>query len=87
MLLFFFPRFQFQDLNLTVVSLLETIGGVPFIKTLPGDVKEVQKDVANFGSRLTDMESRLTKSEADLKKQLDSYHNELLSDLEVSSCE
>ena len=30
------------------------------MQSLPGDVKEMQKDVAKFGSRMTEMEEQLS---------------------------
>ena len=44
----------------------------PYMKSLPGDVKEVQQDVAKFGSRMTEMEAQLVtvhSSMTELKQQ------------------
>ena len=53
------------------------MGDAPFMKSLPGDVIEVQKDVAKFGSRLTDMESELAKSELDFQSKLKQIQQEI----------
>ena len=49
------------------------MGDAPYMKSLPGDVKEAREDVAKFGSRMTEMESQLStvqSSLAELKQQV-----------------
>ena len=50
---------QLRQLNTSVKSLLTSMENAPYMKSLPGDVKEVQQDVAKFGSRMTEMEAQL----------------------------
>ena len=50
------------------------------MKTLPEEVSDVQKNVAQFGSRLTDLESHLTKSETDLRSDLGEMKQDLAND-------
>ena len=59
-----------KQLNSSVTTLLDELDAAPYLKTLPGEVSDVQKKVAQFGSRLTDLESQLTKSETDLRADL-----------------
>ena len=70
-------EFQLKQLNSSVITLLEELDAAPYLKTLPGEVSDVQKQVAQFGSRLTDLESQLTKSETELRSDL----GEIKSDL------
>ena len=63
---------QLRQLNTSVKSLLTSMGDAPYMKSLPGDVKEVKGDVARFGSRMTEMETQLAtvhSSLTELKQQ------------------
>jgi hypothetical protein len=68
-----------MQLNSSVVNLLEALNAAPYLKTLPGEVSDLQKQVAQFGSRLTDLESQLTKSETDLKSDLGDIKHDMAS--------
>ena len=49
------------------------------MKTLPEEVSDVQKEVAQFGSRLKDLESQLAKSETDFKASLNEFKQEVVN--------
>ena len=38
----------------------------PYLKSIPGDVKEVKENVAKFGSKMTELESQLTSLQANV---------------------
>ena len=66
-----------MQLNSSVVDLLEALKAAPHLKTLPGEVSDLQKQVAQFGSRLTDLETQLTKSETDLRSDFDNIKHDM----------
>ena len=74
---FLYIIFQLKQLNSSVVTLLEELDAAPYLKTLPGEVSDVQKQVAQFGSRLTDLESELTKSETELRSDIGDIKNDM----------
>jgi len=51
---------QLRQLNSSVGRLLTSMDAAPYMESLPKDVKDVQKDVAKFGSRMTEMEQQLS---------------------------
>ena len=75
---------QFQELNSSVATLLHAFDAAPFLKTLPEEVSNVQNKVAQFGSRLTDLETQFTKSETDLKSDLDDLKHNLAKNDKVT---
>ena len=74
---FLYIIFQLKQLNSSVITLLEELDAAPYLKTLPGEVSDVQKQVAQFGSRLTDLESELTKSETELRSDIGDIKNDM----------
>ena len=61
------------------MTILDTLDVNPFLKTLPGEVSDVQKEVAQFGSRLKDLESQLAKSQTDFKSSLNDIKQEAVN--------
>ena len=61
------------------MTILDTLDVAPFLKTLPGEVSDVQKEVAQFGSRLKDLESQLAKSQTDFKSSLNDIKQEAVN--------
>ena len=59
------------------MNLLDALNAAPYLKTLPGDVSNLQNQVAQFGSRLTDLETQLTKSETDLRSDFDKIKHDM----------
>ena len=55
------------------------------MKTLPEEVSNVQNKVAQFGSRLTDLETQFEKSETDLKSDLNELKHNLAKDEKVTN--
>ena len=55
------------------------------MKTLPEEVSNVQNKVAQFGSRLTDLETQFAKSETDLKSDLNELKHNLAKDDKVTN--
>ena len=55
------------------------------MKTLPEEVSNVQNKVAQFGSRLTDLETQFAKSETDLKSDLNELKHNLAKDEKVTN--
>jgi hypothetical protein len=49
---------QLTALNLSVTSVMGNLENAPQLKTVPGDMAEVMKDLAQFGSRLADIENQ-----------------------------
>ena len=76
---------QFKELNSSVATLLHAFDAAPFLKTLPEEVSNVQNKVAQFGSRLTDLETQFAKSETDLKSDLNELKHNLAEDDKVTN--
>jgi len=76
---------QLKQLNSSVITLLEELDAAPYLKTLPGEVSDVQKQVAQFGSRLTDLESQLTKSDTELRSDLGEIKSDLAKTKEIEN--
>ena len=54
-------------LNASMTNAMESLADAPQLKTVPGDVTVIKKDLAQLGSRLTDIESQVTSSANDLQ--------------------
>ena len=67
------------------MTLLHAFDAAPFLKTLPEEVSNVQNKVAQFGSRLTDLETQFAKSETDLKSDLNELKHNLAEDDKVTN--
>ena len=51
--------YQLNSLNSSVSSVLTSLINAPQLKTVPDDIVEIKKDLAQFGSRLTDVENEM----------------------------
>ena len=50
---------QTSKFNATLTRLSNSLKAAPELKSLPNEVEELKKNVAQFGSRLTEMESKV----------------------------
>ena len=76
--------FQINQINASVATVLKALGEAPYLKSLSGDVQEMQKDVARFGSRLKEMETQLTNVQSDFKSNLNTLQDNLKMTKSVS---
>ena len=47
--------------------MLTSLANAPQLKTVPDDIVEIKKDLAQFGSRLTDVENEMTSAASSLQ--------------------
>ena len=77
---------QITALNTSVTKVLPSLSEAPKLKTIPGDISEIKKDLAQLGSQILEINGEVTKTTDDLHlvhQTLNSIPNQTSQELNI----